>query len=227
MRWTFARWSIFPLVVAVGLFAVVSAHAYGSYRLAERNFLIRMPEQSTVDLEHIVRQTTDKTCGPATLATLLYYYFGKSVTEEELYDDALRAMLGEQYENMPVMPSVTFRGLMGALASHGFAGYPVQTTFDDLHAYFQRHDIPVILRIHHPTPHFTLLLGVVDNLFVLSDSLLGHVTMSGKELASHWDNYALFVVPEAESTFHRELRLKKLSDVQQRLELLKRTRAFI
>lgn len=215
------------LTVAARLFVLVmSPHAFGNALPMEWHLPTRMPVQSSMDREHIIRQTTDRTCGPATLATLLHYYFGKSVTEAEIYHLALATMLGEQSE-IDVMPSITLRGLMGALAHHGFQGHPVQTTFDDLEAYFERYEIPIVLRIYHPTPHFTLLIGMVDNLFILSDSMLGQFTMSKHELKDHWDNYALFVMPVGDFSFKSEFRLEKLAEVQQRSKLLNQIRMFI
>lgn len=178
------------------------------------------------ELESIVWQTTDRTCGPATLATLLRFYFGELVTEQELYELSLQAMFGDSYQSMgsDTHPSITIRGLKGALGAYDFQGYPVATSLDNLESYFSEYEVPVILRIYHPEPHFTLLIGSVGGLFILADSMLGHVTMTGDELTSHWDNYAMFVMPGKNIEFNSTIRDAILLRVEERLAMLHRVR---
>lgn len=179
------------------------------------------------EIEGIVRQTTDVTCGPATLATLLFEYFHEPVTEAELYDAALRAMLGDAYGRVPEVPVVTFRGLMGALAVHGYTSYAVEADLGGLNAYFGQYAVPVILQLDKPEPHFTLLLGIVDGWYVLADPSVGHVVMTADELDAHWSGYALLVRPPAGRSLDEARLRERLQAVLVRDRQLTRAQAWL
>lgn len=181
---------------------------------------------SRTELEGIVWQTTDVTCGPAAIATLLREYFLEDVTEEQLYHAALHTMLGEAYMHL-AWPVITFRGLLGALAYHDYVGYPVETHPEGLRSYFGQHSVPVVLQLQKPTPHFTLLLGIVDGLYVLADPSIGQVVLSQRELLEHWSGYAIFVQPPGGRILESARLKQRLDDVRYRMEHMLRATAWI
>lgn len=144
------------------------------------------------------RQQTSRTCGPATLVTLLTYHYGIPVTEEE----AARRALGlppEEATPQRLAAPASMRGLRDALRSWGLEVYGVRMSVEGLAAYLREQGRPVVVRIVHPEPHFTLLTGIVkdhtgEHHVLMADSALGWRALPLEEFAGLWDGYGLVVV---------------------------------
>lgn len=211
---------------------VLSACAFGwlgntcATAVSDRLYPAFTPNTSQKELEYIVRQTTDVTCGPAALATVLNEYFMEDISEEQLYEAALRAMVGDT-DITEQWPIVSLRGLLGALDVFGYVGYPVSTDFSNLEHYFAAYDVPVVIHFFKPLPHFTVLLGEIDGLFVVADPSVGRLVMTRHELASHWSGHALFIQPQSPKAVHAEKRRQQLEDVKQRTHHLRQAKTWL
>lgn len=142
--------------------------------------------------EGVHRQETSRTCGPATLVTLLTYYYDFPVSEQEAARRALGLAPEEATPERLAQPA-SMRGLRDALRSWGLAAYGIKMSPEGLAAYLREQQRPVMVRIVHPEPHFTLLTGIVGDHVLMADSSLGWRALPLEELAALWDGYGLVV----------------------------------
>lgn len=155
----------------------------------------RVVDGESLRWQGVHRQETSATCGPASVVTLLTYYMGMPVGEEEVARRA-RAGRGEDRSPLPGDDGVTMRGLQAALASWGVRAYGLAMTRQGLEAYLDEVGIPLIVRVARPEPHFTLVAGIADGHVLLADSALGWRALPYPDFLAMWDGIALAVDPD-------------------------------
>lgn len=156
----------------------------------------RVADGESLRWQGVHRQQTSATCGPASIVTLLTYYMGIPVEEEEA---ARRARLWAGGDDAPLDggEAVTMRGLQAALASWGVAAYGLAMSLDGVEAYLAEVGIPLIVRVTWPDPHFSVVAGTADGHVLLADSSLGWRALPYNDFLTIWDGIALAVDPDA------------------------------
>lgn len=174
-------------LVLLALCTIAPAPARGAWRVADGEGM---------RWRGIHRQETSRTCGPASLVTLLEYYFHVPATEEEV---ARRALGWGDAQPPPgaLDQPATMRGLRDALAHWGFAAYGLEMSASGLRTYLDEVGVPVLVRILYPEPHFTLVAGHAGGHFLLADSALGWWPLAEGDLLAVWDGVALVVDPRS------------------------------
>ena len=133
--------------------------------------------------ENIVMQRYDYSCGAAALATLVRYYWGDPVTEDQVLRAILSTMtvdeLRDRIENgltMTDLRQATVRG--GYLASIG------RRDFRDLY----KLKVPVIVRIvHKEYEHFVVFRGIINDRVFLADPARGNIRVSIDTFIDEWN----------------------------------------
>lgn len=156
----------------------------------------RVRDGESLRWEGIHRQETSRSCGPAALVTLLRYYLGVSVTEEEAARRSLGLGEGDVSPDALMAPT-TMRGLRDALATWGFAAYGLTASLAQVQAYVDETGLPLIARIVHPEPHFTLVVGVERGHVLLADPALGWRAVPEGDFLAMWDGVVLALDPRA------------------------------
>jgi predicted double-glycine peptidase len=140
--------------------------------------------------EATVPQLKDFTCGAASLATVLTYYWGDRTTES----DVLKALEG-RYTKEEIQKKQTtglsFDDLIYAAERLGFAGEGGQlpaTELAKLHG-------PAIVRLKKSESfqHFVVLRKVGDGIFYLSDPVVGQVAQSSAEFQEQYTGDVLAI----------------------------------
>lgn len=156
----------------------------------------RVRDGESLRWEGIHRQETSRSCGPAALVTLLRYYLGIPITEEEAARRALGLGKGDVSPDALLAPT-TMRGLRDALATWGLAAYGLRASLAQVRAYVDQVGLPLIARIAHPEPHFTLIAGVARGHVLLADPALGWRAVPEGDFVAMWDGVVLALDPRA------------------------------
>jgi uncharacterized protein len=134
----------------------------------------RVPIRSWKTLRdaHIVKQDLDKSCGAASLATLLNAYFGQNVTEKQLLK-AMDTLDGR----------ASFADMAQALRQFGFKAQGFAASWEQL----VRLKVPVIVYVKYRTDdHFSVLRGISGDTVWLADPSLGNRTFSRAQFLAMW-----------------------------------------
>lgn len=139
--------------------------------------------------EATIPQQRDFTCGAASLATLITFYWGKVVTENQAldtlkgrYTDAEIAKLGET--------GLSFDDLIYMAGKLGFSAEGAKIPRDQLA------DVAGPLIVHldkGALKHFVVLRKTGDKVYYVSDPIVGQSTMTEAEFADQYTGNALAV----------------------------------
>jgi predicted double-glycine peptidase len=120
----------------------------------------------------VVKQDLDDSCGAASLATLLNYFYGQDLTEEAL----LKAM--DKGDGR-----ASFDDMAKALPKFGFRAQGFAASWDQL----TRLKMPVIVYVkHRKNDHFSVLRGINQDAVWLADPSLGNRTYSRHQFLTMW-----------------------------------------
>ncbi len=133
----------------------------------------------------VLRQTTEVTCGPTALATLLNYYFYENTSEIEM------AELSDTFINQ----TTTLAGLRNAARIKGYEAAGYQMTLSQLKKQIETSNIPVLIHYKEPTLHYALVTGIIDNYVLTSDPSVGNVTLDLIDFNRRWSGKALVIKP--------------------------------
>jgi len=139
--------------------------------------------------EATIPQQRDFTCGAASLATLITFYWGKVVTEQAAldtlkgrYTDAEITKLGET--------GLSFDDLIYMAGKLGYSADGAKIPRDQLA------DVAGPLIVHldkGALKHFVVLRKTGDHVYYVSDPVVGQLTMSETEFATQYTGNALAV----------------------------------
>lgn len=141
--------------------------------------------------QNIVMQERDYSCGAAALATVLKYYWGKDVSEENVLDSLARSLrpeaLKDRTENGLTMADLkVVSDRMGYDAAVG--------KLDNL-SKLTESKIPVIVTIKvGGINHFVVFRGTANGYVYLADPIRGNVRVSNSEFENAWVENAIFVI---------------------------------
>ena len=139
--------------------------------------------------EATVPQSFDYTCGAASIATVLTYYWGRPTTEAEAI-----AALGHRYSLDEIAKrretGLSFDDLIFVVERLGFQAQGAWVPLDQL----DRLGGPVIVQLTNPTfQHFVVLRRVGDAVFYVADPIVGNFAMSAIEFKTQFTGFALAI----------------------------------
>lgn len=138
--------------------------------------------------EHIVHQAYDYSCGSAALTTIINYYLGIKVTEQEAMDGMMAH--GERDKiiarrGFSLLDMKRYVATLGA-DSAGFKG-----EMKDLEELKQ----PAIVPIDYAGfKHFVVFRAIRKGKVYLADPSAGHIVFSEKDFAELWDRNTMFLL---------------------------------
>ncbi len=140
--------------------------------------------------EATVPQLQDFTCGAASLATIATYYWGETVSEM----DVLKTLLGRDTKEeiaKKAQNGLSFDDLIYAAGKLGFSAQGVKISQEQL-ANLQG---PVIVHLKKSETfqHFAVLRKVGDDVYYLSDPVVGEVAESAADFDEQYTGNALAV----------------------------------
>lgn len=149
----------------------------------------------------VVQQTDWSTCGPAAVATLLSYYYGLAVGE----DDALRVSLAVT-EALGLHPTggISALALVRTMDAFGVETVGYQLTVEAVADYFRRGGLPVILHVTRPQDHYVVAVGMVGDYALIADPSWGRRIEQWTQFASdkNFSGVTLVPLPTEEQAQH-------------------------
>lgn len=181
------------------------------FKAGVQGTVLNKPVKSMKEMRYtgIVRQRLDISCGTAALATILKYYYGREVSEEDIIADILnhgdKAQIAEKGFSMLDLKLYAER--TGAYRAEGY-----RVTFDTL----KKLNLPVIVLINlRGFNHFVVLRGVLGEKVFISDPIIGRRTLTAKEFTDGWSGILLLVLENkpqhANNNYDRDLQELRIS----------------
>ncbi|WP_158673373.1 cysteine peptidase family C39 domain-containing protein [Bosea sp. FBZP-16] len=137
----------------------------------------------------VVGQTADFTCGAASVATILTYYWNRPTTEIEVLEIIRSRYTAEQWKNREGN-GVSFDDLIFAAKKLGFQAAGAEIALEDL----PKLAAPVILHLDKGKfQHFSVLRRAVSEVYYMADSIVGQTVLTLPDLRSQYTGKALAI----------------------------------
>ncbi len=122
----------------------------------------------------IIIQRYDFSCGSASLATILRFFYGKQVTESSIIKRVLGNHIDVNKSKDTASITLSFYDLSKVSEEMGFESVALEVNIKDL----KKIKIPVIAHVKiHGIDHFTVLKKIVNGNVYLADPSFGNVEM--------------------------------------------------
>ena len=132
--------------------------------------------------DNLTRQKYDYSCGAASLATLMKYYFNDDISEQKLLDYIKTVFDKEEYKRIE-QDGLSFLELEKISRSKGYQSANVRLKFSAL----KQLSGPVIVFLKTKDyRHFAVLRGVKEDRVFLADPSRGNIRLSVKEFSKEW-----------------------------------------
>lgn len=152
---------------------ILCAQNYSFHNGHSHNVEVQLKSYKQLRDDKIIKQDLDYSCGAASLATILYFYYGKDISEAEL----LKAM--DKGDN-----KASFEDMAKALQQFGFKAQGFAADFDTL----SRLKMPVVVFLkHRRSNHFSVIRGINEAHIWLADPSLGNTTYSKAQFLKMWE----------------------------------------
>ena len=138
---------------------------------------------------NVVLQQQDYSCGTASLATLIHYYFGGDITEAELLQRIIAKKTPDELADL-IKNGVSMLDLKTVAESLGYDAAGISLTPGDL----PKLEGPVIVHLKRiQGQHFLVLRGVQGDRVFLADPAEGNVRMTLAKFADQWTGAVLIL----------------------------------
>ena len=139
----------------------------------ESNILSTPITWQAIQKKNVVKQNVDYSCGSASLATILTYFYNQPTSEAQIVQDLA---LDKQM--------ASFQDLANVSQKYGFIGRGIATNYDSL----KKIKIPAIVYLNHNrTDHFSVLRAIDDTHVYLADPSWGNRTLTRKQFEKIWN----------------------------------------
>lgn len=141
--------------------------------LLRDNVLSSATTWQEIKKHNVIKQDIDYSCGSASLATILTYFYNQPTSEAQIVQDLA---LDKQM--------ASFQDLANVSGKYGFTGKGIVTNYESL----KKIKIPAIVYLNHNrTDHFSVLRAIDDNNVYLSDPSWGNRTLTRKQFEKIWN----------------------------------------
>lgn len=168
--------------------------------------------------QNVIGQTTDFTCGPAALATLLTHYYGTPVSEQTFTERAVADMAARGKE---VTEGLTLLSLKNALTPENITSAGYKLNLEQLREVMKA-GLPVVANVQYPKGHYYLVLGIYDQNVLLADPSWGVRSQPLTNFLNAWNGVIL--IPQPNGTQAEAARKEvsvQVSKYRERLERLR------
>jgi predicted double-glycine peptidase len=174
----------YALVLHLLAFGAASAgEGVGSARGDATPAVIKRHSLKELRDRNVVKQQLDYSCGAAALATLLTYYFGEEISEQELLQ-ILVSRLTKDEQRLKAQRGFSLLDLKHVAEAKGYRAAGFKLTIDQL----QQLAAPVIVFVQPlGYRHFAVLRGIDRGRVFLADPARGNLRMSIGRFLSEWD----------------------------------------
>jgi predicted double-glycine peptidase len=186
-------------------------------RDAERRVQLKVRNYIQIKRQNIVMQQRDFSCGAASLATVVKYYWGDDV-DEDLFLRALDQILTDEEIQDRIENGLAMTDLRKAAVAAGYQAVVGKTSFEKL----SEAKVPLVVGISPGGhDHFVVYRGTDWSWVYVADPIRGNVRMTVADFRKQWQENAVLVIhkPGEEvkgrsplSLRQEEIRLGELND---------------
>ena len=152
--------------------------------------------------KNIVKQEFDYSCGSAALATLLNYYLGEKMSEQQVIQGMMEYGDSKLIQERRAFSLLDMKQFVSVLGYQG-AGYTAE--LEDL----KNLDKPCIVPIEfYGYKHFVVYRGMHQDHMFFADPFMGNISFTVSEFQKMWHKNILFLVTSSDVTFNA-LRMKE------------------
>jgi len=158
------------------LFLLPFCLLHANIHIVQGDVNIKKPITSWIEIKNksLTRQKEDYSCGSASLATILKYYYGEDITEKQILDSVMK-MKGVTRESTlkeyKEANGLSFLDLRTIAQKKGFKALGLALDMDAL----KKLQIPVILYVKiRNSEHFTVYKGMDERYAYLADPSMGN-----------------------------------------------------
>jgi predicted double-glycine peptidase len=163
-------------------------HTY--FRTPDRQVQVPVRSFLAIRNANIVMQQEDYSCGAATLATVIRYFWGDDVTEDKFLEATKKLLTATEMQDR-VKNGLTMTDLRRTAVATGYPAVMGRRTLEQLKAV----KVPVILRIKHDGhEHFVVWKGILGEWVYLADPIRGNVRTPLKQFQKEWTDDVILVV---------------------------------
>jgi predicted double-glycine peptidase len=139
---------------------------------------------------HIVMQKRDYSCGAAALATILKYYWGDNVTEDQILLVIEKLLTPEEMRDR-IKKGLAISDLRRAAVEMGYLSTIGTLTFQEL----AKSKAPLVVGISaNGYDHFVVYRGIDYTYVYLADPIRGNIRLTHPVFVSQWQKNAALVV---------------------------------
>ena len=143
----------------------------------------------SLKFKEVVKQGLDYSCGSASMATILAYYFGDTISEAALTMDMTARLTDEELDSR-IKDGFSLLDMRNTLVRLGYQSVGVNLSL----AQAKQLKGPVVILLRkEDINHFVVLKGFVNDVAHIADPTLGNVTYFESELLEHWRGEALAI----------------------------------
>lgn len=168
-----------------------------------------------LNYRYVKGQNKTKSCGPASLATLLSKFYGKNITEEEIIEIIL-PYFTEEVENLNHPGNLPDSGLSMLDLKNAMwelnvptRGYKIPKT--KLLPIIEGLKTPILLHLVKPEEHFVLAVGEESFRLILADPAVGLRTIGLHRVINMWDGLVLAFNPDRKYRAAAEYTVRKIA----------------
>lgn len=167
--------------------------------------------------QNLFGQTNWWSCGPATVATILNYYYHIPVTELDVIELVVTLSDNDSF----LTEGISLLLIKQIFESFGIeaVGYKIEPV--SLLDYFTDGGLPLILYFTKPKKHYVLCIGTISaSELLVSDPSFGHLTINinALEELKGFEGIVMLAIPPTEQDFYeiKDVQNKMLERYQQR-----------
>lgn len=156
----------------------------------DRQFRAPVATWRQVRSQNVVLQQQEYTCGAASLATVLKYFWQDDISEEKILEAALHNLDQKELEDRE-KNGLSMEDLSRGSSRLGYAAAVLEMEYDKL----KKLPAPVVVRLlKDDFKHFVVFRGELDGRVFLADPIRGNVRIPVGEFHRQWDKKVLAVV---------------------------------
>ena len=186
---------IMPAFILVAIPSMVCAQAVSTpIRDPDHLFEKSVCNWKQIKQVHIVMQKRDYSCGAAALATILRYYWGDNVTEDQILAVIEKMLTPEEMKDR-IKKGLAISDLRRASVEMGYLSSIGTLTFQKL----SESKVPLIVGISpNGYDHFVVYRGMDCDWVYVADPIRGNIRISYIDFVRQWQKNAILVVAKSD-----------------------------
>jgi predicted double-glycine peptidase len=175
---------------SLGTIVVASEPDIVTFLGPQRQFTARVETWQSTKSRNVVLQQYEYTCGAASLATILRYYYDDPISEQRILQAALGGLNDKEAKDREEN-GLSMEDLSRGASKLKYSAAVLKTTYGKLN----KLPIPVVVRlIKDDFKHFVVYRGELDGYVFVADPIRGNVRMPRQQFLEQWDGHLLAVV---------------------------------